>query len=80
MRDIKEKLNEEFHRQLEKYVKDRGLDEMSYDELYNEIMLNSDDIDSLIIISEAIRFNEKLKDWEKDRLWELIDKLVGENR
>jgi len=49
---------------------------MTYDELYNEIMMNSEDIDALMTIAESIRFNERLTDWQKEKLWELIDKMA----
>jgi len=52
-------------------------DEMSYDELYNEIMLNTEDIDTLMTIADLIRFNPRLTEFEKERLWDLIDKYAG---
>jgi len=52
------------------------LTKMSYDELYNEIMLNSEDIDALTTIAEAIRTHPNLTDFEREKLWEIIDKMV----
>lgn len=69
---VKSRLMKKFEEKLE----DKDLLEMSYDELYNEIMLNSDDIDTLTTIAEAVRSHPKLTDFEKEKLWEIIDKEI----
>jgi len=77
MEEIRKRLDEEFRKQLEKFEAVKTYDEMSYDELYNEIMLNTEDIDTLMTIADLIRFNPRLTEFEKERLWDLIDKYAG---
>jgi len=72
MDEVKQKLWKKF----EEMLGGADITEMSYDEIYNEIVMNSEDVDALFTISEGIRFNKKLTDFEKEKLWELIDKLA----
>ena len=74
--EIRKKVREAFYRKLDELGVEKSLFEMTYDELYNEIMMNSEDIDALMTIAESIRFNERLTDWQKEKLWELIDKMA----
>ena len=74
--EIRKKVREAFYRKLDELGVEKELLEMSYDELYNEIIMNSEDIDALMTIAESIRFNERLTDWQKEKLWELIDKMA----
>ena len=55
----------------------KSYDEMTYDELYNEIIYNRDDPDILTLIAEGIRFNKNLTEIEKDELWSLIERLTS---
>jgi len=76
MDEERRKLMEKFVEKLKESDLPKSLMEMGYDELYNEIMLNSEDIDALTTISEAIRMNNILTEFEKDKLWEIIDRMV----
>jgi len=76
MEEIKEKLREKFIEKLSELGGEKDITEMTYDEIYNEIMLNSEDVDYLMTIAEAIRFNPILTEWQKEKLWDLIDKIA----
>jgi len=76
MDEERRKLMEKFAEKLEESDLPKSLMEMDYDELYNEIMLNSEDIDALTTISEAIRMNNVLTEFEKNKLWQIIDKMM----
>ena len=76
MDEERRKLMEKFAEKLKESDLPKSLMEMDYDELYNEIMLNSEDIDALTTISEAIRMNNVLTEFEKNKLWQIIDKMM----
>ena len=59
---------------IEEFEKRKDYELLTFDELFNEIIYNADDPDVLSLIAEAIRFNDNLSDFEKEELWDLIDR------
>jgi len=74
--EVKEKIKRRMIEKMTELGAEKDYTEMSYDELYNEIMMNTGDIDTLMLIAESLRFNEILTDYQREKLLELIDKYA----
>jgi len=76
---LKEEIKSKILRRIEERTSDRvkSYDEMTYDELFNEIVYNKDDSDTLTLIAEGIRHNPNLSDLDKDELWREIEKWMN---
>lgn len=71
---IKEEAEEKFREKLSEEGVEISYDEMSYDDLVNEIIENSDETETLFLIAEGVRLNPNLTDYQKNKLIELIEK------
>jgi len=79
MKDVKEELDEEFQKQLERFSRYRL---MSYDDLVREIEYygSIEDTDELEYIMEEITLNPLLNDKQRDELITWIERIIRQGR
>jgi len=65
---------------IDNFLKDKNLEELSHDEYVVLIDSYHDDSETLGLIAEAISLNENLSEDEKNELWDKIDREMTRGR